>query len=298
MGWIAAGGDEAWARHLLADPLNTSASTIAGVGALRVDKDRATLSGTWGFNTGCLHATWLGGLAIVEGMDAGGDGLPLRMCWVPSDRAEIMDDWDPTGMRGTGSHSIVIPEQEVATAWTIDLSSRTTKDLGPHGCLVGNGNWPIAGSVASTQLGNARRALDECRRLIRTKAPAPDFRPLAENSAVQRRLIELEGNWMAASASVERELDSMWEEATHPGELSTECRWRLSAANITANRIAVDVVNGACELTGTAVANMKGLLGRCLRDAHTLAGHIATGGTSQERAAQVSCGTLEPDFMV
>lgn len=298
LGWIAVGGDDAWARHVLADPLASSASTIAGSGTLDVVGENATLAGTWGFNTGCRHATWIGGLAMVDGLDPGASGLPLRMCWVPADRATDMDDWDATGMRGTGSHGITITSQDVSLAWTIDVFSPTSNDRGPYRCLVGNGNWPIAGSVGATQLGNARRALDATRRLVTTKTPAPDFTPLARNAAVQRRLIELEGDWMAAVASVERELDSMWREAVRDGELSNETRWRLAAAHTTANRAAVQVVDGACSLAGTAVADRHGVLGRSLRDAHTLAGHIATSGPVLERAAQVSLGLLDPDLMV
>ena len=298
LAWIGAGGDEAWARHVLSDPQVSSASTIAGSGVLQVEGDEATLSGSWGFDTGCRHASWVGGLAIVDGLDPVPDGISMRMCWVPSERAELMDDWDSTGMRGTGSHSITIHPQRISMAWTIDVFHATTNDRGPYRCLVGNGNWPIAAAVAATQLGNARRALDACRELVAVKAPAPDFIPLAQNAAVQRCLTELEGAWMGAVASVERELEAMWDEAERQGELSSGVRWRLAAANTHANRAAVHIVDEACNLTGTAVADRSGVLGRSLRDAHTLAGHIATSGPVLERAAQVSLGLLEPDLLV
>lgn len=293
LGWIAAGGDPAWAAHVLADPLAASASTIAGLGTLRVEGGTATLAGSWSFDTGCQGATWVGGLALAEG--DGAAGPPLRICWVPAERATIVEDWDAIGLRGTGSHGITIAAQSVPLAWTVAVFDPTPNDRGPYRCLVGNGNWPIAGAVAATQLGNARRALDEVRRIVVAKAPAPAFTPLAEHGAVQRRLGELEGAWMAAVASVERELEALWDEACTHQELSAEQRWRMSIAHATANRIAVEVVDGACELAGTTVTSRRHKLSRCLLDAHALRGHIATNGAVLERATRVALGVTAPD---
>lgn len=80
--------------------------------------------------------------------------------------------------------------------------------------------------------------------------------------------------------------------------LSAGQRWRLAAANASANRVAVRVVDRACELAGATVAARRAKLSRCLRDAHTLRGHMATNGTVLERIAQVSLGLVEPDMLV
>src|SRR5690606_1861144 len=144
---------------------------------------------------------------------------------------------------GTGSHSTRIVDQEIPTAWTFSPSDPTTNDRGPHRALVGNGFWPVATAVAATQLGNARRALDEAARIVLEKAPAPAFTPLAENAAVQRTLSEAEGWWLAAVAGVERELAAMWDEAERTGEVSVAQRVRLHRANVAANALAVQVVD-------------------------------------------------------
>ena len=298
LAWIAAGADDAWAREVLADPLAVSASSTAGLGSLSVDGDHARLSGRWAFNTGCHGATWIGGMALVDG-EVDDRGMPrTRWGWVPADRAQILDDWDPDGLRGTGSHSTVIPEQEVPLAWTFSPFQPTDNDRGPYRCLVGNGNWPIATSVAAVQLGNARRAIDEATTIVRTKAPMPDFVPLARNAAIQRLLVEAEGLWQAATAGVERELGSMWDEAVAGSQLSTEQRLRLHAANVTANQLAVRAVEMACEVTGTASVPRTSVLARCLRDAHALRGHLATNGTTLEHNAKSRFGLPSDDRLV
>ena len=296
MGWIAAGGDPAWAAHVLADPAASSASTIAGLGTLRVDGDSATVEGRWSFDTGCHAASWIGGLALVEPSPTDG-GAPLRMCWVPAARAVIHDDWDATGLRGTGSASIEIPAQSIPLTWTVAISEPTTNPRGQHSVLVGNGNWPIAGSVAATLLGIARRALDEATAIVTTKMLAPFVRPLAADPGVLRRITELEGRWAAATAAVEAELTAMWSEAAD-GPLSPERRAALATACAHARIAAVDVVDGACELGGTAVSQARSPLSRCLRDAHTLRGHVATGPAVLEAAAQVRLGGTQASPLV
>jgi|GEM_PF-2090760 alkylation response protein AidB-like acyl-CoA dehydrogenase len=298
LGWIGAGGDDTWARELLADPLATSASSSAGAGRLRIDGSQATFSGSWAFNTGSPNASWIGGLALVEGA-TGEDGAPvIRWGWVPADRAEVVDDWDASGLRGTGSSSTRIAEQQIPTAWTFSPGDPTTNDRGPYRALVGNGFWPIATSVAATQLGNARRALDEAARLVVDKAPAPAFAPLAENAAVQRTLAAAEGRWLAAVAGVELELASLWDAARRHGEVSVSQRVRLHRANLAANALAVEVVDALSLATGTTTVARRHVLARCQRDAHALRSHITVGGQAAEWNAKVALGLVDAHYMV
>ncbi len=310
LAWIAVGGDPRWSAEVLADPLASSASTVAGVGVLRLDPDDAgpgeqtgTVDGAWGFDTGSTSATWIGGMVMVERPDGDPrrrtDGVPeLRIAWVPAARATILDDWDSTGLRGTGSHGISIVGQRVPWSWTVAWHEPTSNDRGPHRVLVGNGNWPIASSVAAVQLGTARAALDEVRSIVVDKAPAPSFAPLIRNAAIQRRLVELEGAWLGALAAVERELESMWEEALADGRLSTGQRVRLATANAAANRVAVQIGDGSGEIAGTEVAKRTSRLSRCLRDVHTLRGHVSTNGSVLERIALADVGLLDADMLV
>ena len=280
LGWLTVGSDPAFAREVLADPLGSSSTTIAGIGELAIDGDTATFGGRWAFDTGCTGATWIGGLAMIAGA-VSPEGLPvLRFACVPAGRAEIADDWNPTGLRGTGSHSVTIPKQAIDPTWTFTPFEPTPHDYGPHRCLVGNGNWPIATSVAATQLGAARRALDEAKEILITKAPPPTFVPLANNAAVQRAYLRAEGLWNACRSSVERELALMWDEAERFGELSSAQRVRLFAANATANEQAVAIIDSMCELTGTVTVDRTHALSRCRRDAEVLRGHLAANGQS------------------
>lgn len=292
LGWIGAGADERWATEVLADPRASSASSIAGLGELDADGATVSFGGRWRFNTGCTGATWIGGLSLVAGR------AETRIAWVPADRAEIVRDWDATGMRGTGSHSTVVARQEIDLAWTFDVFSPTTNDRGPYRCLVGNGNWPIAGSVAAVQLGAARRALDEGHQLLLDKAPAPELTPLARNAAVQRAFARAEAVWNASVASVERELDAMWNEAHRDGTLSPERRYALFTANALASEQAAAVVESVSRLVGTVTLDRRHPLSRCRRDVDVLSTHLAVNGQALEYAGQIRLGLLDRHIRV
>jgi len=287
LGWIANGGDPAWAAEVLADPLAASASTIAGHGTLTIDGDSGVLEGRWAFNTGCHGATWIGGQAAVLPVDVG-EEPDYWFSWVPADRAEILDDWNPTGLRGTGSNGIVIPKQTIPVAWTVSTFHPTDTNRGPYRIMVGNGNWPIACSVAAVQLGASRRALDEAQlALARKVEPAG---PLTHNAGIQVDFMEAEARWYAAHALMERELASMWEHAEQDGELPGTQRVRINQAATNANRTAVEVIHVLTRLTGTTTVDPKHPLSRCSRDVLALQGHIGTCRRSIEMAAEYQCG--------
>lgn len=293
LGWIANGGDPVWAAEVLADPLAASASTIAGQGTLTVDGDTGVLEGRWAFDTGCHGATWIGGLAAVLPV-ADGEEPESRISWVPADRAEILDDWNPTGLRGTGSNGIVIPKQTIPLAWSICTFNPTDNDRGPYRTMVGNGNWPIACSVAAVQLGASRRALDEAQLVLGHKVDQAG--PLTHNPGIQVDFMEVQARWHAAHALIERELASMWEHAEHDGELPGTQRVRINQAVTNANRTAVEVVSVLTRLTGTTTVDPNHPLSRCSRDVLALQGHIGTCRRSIEMAAEYQFGIRDNLF--
>lgn len=63
------------------------------------------VNGRWGFNTGALHSQWNSLVAMAPA--PGGDGLWPVMALVPMSELQIVDDWHTTGLRGSGSVTVV-----------------------------------------------------------------------------------------------------------------------------------------------------------------------------------------------
>jgi 3-hydroxy-9,10-secoandrosta-1,3,5(10)-triene-9,17-dione monooxygenase len=78
----------------------------APTGTLTPTNDGYQLTGRWGFNTGCLDSHWaIVGAPRPADEDAGGkDGM---VALVPYADLEIADDWNVSGLCGTGSRTII-----------------------------------------------------------------------------------------------------------------------------------------------------------------------------------------------
>lgn len=88
-----------------ADPDTLISAVIAPRGKARQVEDGYALNGFWPFGSGCEHADWLFLGAAVVG--AAGETIDEGDLLVPVGDITIKDDWHVSGLRGTGSCSIV-----------------------------------------------------------------------------------------------------------------------------------------------------------------------------------------------
>jgi len=292
-----ASGDPAFTSVFLADANAYSSSSDNGSGTLVPEGDGYRLPGRWGFCSGCQGATWVGGLAALP--LAPGQEEPDRL-WalVPIERARIEETWDVMGMIGTGSHTVVIDQQHIPSAWTFRHSQPGPHDYGPMSVACGNSAWPIATSVAAVVLGISRRAIDAAAHLVSVKRERTGNSLLIENAHVQRELMRAEGTWSAAYAGVEQALIRMWEDAAQSRRLPMDTRIGLLTSNVHASTTANEIIGSVCDVIGTSIAPAGGIFGACLRDARTLGSHTATVGKKLELAAQMRFGLLENSYLV
>src|SRR5262249_38261345 len=88
------------------------------------------VSGRWPFASGCQHAGWMAGFCVMsEGgkplpSPAGEAGPPLiQGAILPAHEWQIEDTWHAAGLKGTGSHHIVLKDAFVPAANVIDLAT-------------------------------------------------------------------------------------------------------------------------------------------------------------------------------
>jgi 3-hydroxy-9,10-secoandrosta-1,3,5(10)-triene-9,17-dione monooxygenase len=67
------------------------------------------LSGHWGFSSGSKHCKWAFLGAMVPAVNAG-EAPDYRTFLVPIEDYEIVDNWNVSGLEGTGSHDIVVKD--------------------------------------------------------------------------------------------------------------------------------------------------------------------------------------------
>jgi len=154
------------------------------------------VSGTWHFCSGVPYATHHMPLVPL----AGGDGEESIVAVVPRADFRMLDNWgDLIGLKGSGSHSVVIEDAFVPEHRTITLTEWLAVGVPstPGYRLYGNplyGGPFLAvalGELNSVQVGAAKGAVDEYERLLTRptrQATAPEGRRRAEDPDYQRLL--------------------------------------------------------------------------------------------------------------
>jgi 3-hydroxy-9,10-secoandrosta-1,3,5(10)-triene-9,17-dione monooxygenase len=87
-------------------------SSYMPVGKVEHVEGGYTLSGHWGFSSGSKHCDWAFLGAMVPPVKAG-EAPDYRTFLVPRSDYEIVDNWDVSGLEGTGSNDIVVKDAYV-----------------------------------------------------------------------------------------------------------------------------------------------------------------------------------------
>ncbi|MGH3567301.1 MAG: acyl-CoA dehydrogenase family protein [Pseudonocardia sp.] len=290
------------ARDMIGDDLDSaSASMFAPLGRGVPDGNGGiTLSGRWPFNSGCPHAAFFQtGLFVSDG-----DGPRMvppgrpdwRFAFLHRAEAEIVETWDAAGLRGTGSHDVVVRELPVPAEQLAAPMFEQARHDGPL--------WripfftAIGVSLCGFPLGVARRALDELTALAPTKRRGSGDAVLAEDAYVQLELARAEGGLQAARAFAVDAIGDIWQTACAGDPPSLDQRLRALLAVQQSMRSAMAAVDTAFELAGAGAVYTSHPLQRCFRDIHTAKQHIVFSPDRWRRYAQHRVGIGGPTFMI
>jgi alkylation response protein AidB-like acyl-CoA dehydrogenase len=283
---------ERGAREIFGDPKCVVASAANPPGrAVPVDGGYRVTSRV-PFMTGCSEAAWFITAALIveaDGPRTAPDGTPmLLLTGYPRGEARIVLNWETLGMRGTGSHDVVVEELFVPEHRTATLASREPSSSAYDGPLYRMGLWgTLVPSIASVSLGVARTAIDVVRELARAKVPAYVSGKLADRGVVHRDLARAEAKYRAARALLHQAVGDAFLRAEEGTPLGMDDKLSVQLACTHANVCAAEVVDLVYALAGATAIRKDFPLERCFRDAHTLTQHAFVGAPRFE-----SCGRL------
>jgi indole-3-acetate monooxygenase len=279
-GWLAPDG----LTEVFGDPDNVAAGVWAPRGAASRVDGGYRVSGRWSFCSGITHSDYLFGGCIVDA-GADGGGTP-RVLGLPVAELEVVDTWETSGLRATGSHDAIaddvfVPEQR--SLWLLD----------PPTSSAALYRFPILGffalSIAAAALGNARGAMDDLKVLAAHKVGLGSSRTLAQRPATWSVVAENEASLRAARAFYYQAVDDAWLAAQSPSyePVPVELRTGLRLAATHATRTAADVVRAMYDLGGGSVIYDESPLQRRFRDAHAATAHFQVNAATWEL-----CGRL------
>jgi alkylation response protein AidB-like acyl-CoA dehydrogenase len=295
-GLIYASGEPRFRDEFFSDPAACAVwSNLPRVQVKELD-DGLRITGSWGFESGCSHATFVGGMVSLPPLD--GKGPPrLVAALAPVNQATIEETWDPVGLAGTGSHDVHFADLLVPWHRTFPWPSGAPVSEYPPAIFV-PGTWFIAIAAAATHLGLARRALDEARNELRGKLDRYTQKPLLEHPATQRSLEAAEGLWFACRAGMREAMAAVWRQGLAGKPATTRQRIDARVAAVTAVHKGAEIVRAAYDASGASAVRRSGVLQRLLRDASCLMHHISANQLSYELTGRVRCGVDELNFRI
>jgi 3-hydroxy-9,10-secoandrosta-1,3,5(10)-triene-9,17-dione monooxygenase len=268
--WTADDGDVlAVAVHA---PTGTAvAEERAGTPGFRV-------TGRWQFASGCQHASWVVMTATVQHAAPG--PLPDVRCFlVPAPEVRVEDTWSAAGLRGTGSHDVVVQSAFVPAHRVLRLvdaaggrAPGTALHAGPLYRLPIIPTLALA--VAGPAIGVAREAIEQFRERSFERRSGYGASVLAARATTHARLaralIDVDAAWLVLERAIAR-LDAAARAGTV--ERPVQARARLDAAWAVAT--CARVVDDLFADSGAAALLDASPVQRGFRDVHAIAAHGA-----------------------
>jgi alkylation response protein AidB-like acyl-CoA dehydrogenase len=257
------------------------------------------LSGRCPFNSNCHAATWFGGMAYVyddgvQRLDENGAPVTLLTLF-PREQAEIIDNWDTLGMRGTGSHDVNVDDLFVPAERAVPLKPLEQPSPAYSGPWHRLTIWPSVGCNAIPALGIAQAAIDEFAELAMNKTPSFTTTMLKDRPIVQLRFARAVAKVESARAYLHDAFDAAWQGALDGRSLDLAGKARLLLASSHAPMAAAEAVDLIHSLAGTAGIRNDQAFQRHFRDVHVITQHAFVSESRMEAVGQVRFG-LEPNW--
>jgi alkylation response protein AidB-like acyl-CoA dehydrogenase len=209
------------------------------------------------------------------------------MALVAIDQAELMNNWDVSGLCGTGSQDFAFKDLRVPKEMTVGLMSDKPLERPLYAFPVFG---LLASGIASVMLGLGRAAIRELIAIAGGKTPEGHRKPLATRAKTQEDVAEAEALLRSARAYFHEATATAWHQAQSGARLSVEARRdvRLSATH--AARSAVRAVDLMYNLGGGTSVYKSSPLQRIFRDVHVASQHMMIAPTTMELAGKLLLG--------
>jgi 3-hydroxy-9,10-secoandrosta-1,3,5(10)-triene-9,17-dione monooxygenase len=282
--------DLVWGR----DPdVLIASSFIFPAGRARKVEGGYRLHGSWPFSSGVASCEW-NMLASVVSSDDEADGIEYRIFLLPKADYKILDTWNVTGLRGTGSSDVEVRDAFVADHMTVavgDLAggSAPGSNVNPNPlyALPVFSLFPYV--LSGVALGNAQACLDDYAEVARHRMSTYNRAKLSDFQSTQIKIAETSAKIDAARLIMRSACIDAMEDARrhHVPDMAAKTRYRRDGA-FSVN-LCTDAVSMLFAASGARGLFTTGVLQRQFRDAHAINSHLAfnfdAAGTNYGRVA-------------
>jgi 3-hydroxy-9,10-secoandrosta-1,3,5(10)-triene-9,17-dione monooxygenase len=268
--------DLIWNRN--PDALIASSFVFPAGRARRVDGGYL-LRGNWPFSSGVDSSEW-NMLAAIVSTDDEADGIEYRIFLLHSSDTRIIDTWNASGLKGTGSNNVDVNDVFVAEAMTLAVA-----DLGggPTPGSAVNSNPLYALPVFSlfpyvlsgVALGNAQACLDDYIDVARHRVSTYNRARLGDLQSTQIKIAQASAKIDAARLIMRATcIDAMVDAGRgHIPDMAAKTKTRRDGAYSV--NLCTEAVSLLFSASGARGLFTSGALQRQFRDAHAINSHIA-----------------------
>lgn len=233
-------------------------AVVGGVAAPRgsavATADGFEISGQWNWASASAVCTWLMGGYRVEG-----ESGPPCLAFFPSEHVRLVDDWNSSGLRGTGSGSFRVSTVSVPGRRTCPVSAKPRPGASPVYAIPPAVMTAL--SIGSVGCGLASAAFDEIGGHL-----GPDDPMLGTVTAALARQ-------RAARALLREQVALAWDKAMSGDKLPDSMIADLRLSAVHAARTSAQECRVVQDVAGGAGVPFSSRFGRCVRDAQTLTAH-------------------------
>lgn len=246
------------------------------------------VSGRWSWGSGSTGADIIGVGIKVEGGDSG--GLPL-IAVMPAAKVKIERNWNVIGLKGTGSHDMVVDKVVVPQEWTFIRGGKSSLDQP----LYQYPTMALAAQVLAVDaLGAARGAMQVLCELAGGRSSITGAANLADRPYVQADIAKAEALLRSARAFFYEATQEAYETLLAGDELSIAQRASLRLASTNAARAGADVTLAVYRLSGTTGIEADHMIARHMQDAMVVPQHAFLSDGTWQNAGRVLLGLDAP----
>lgn len=243
------------------------------------------VNGRWKFSSGCKGADIVG-VGIAPKKHNESQGLP-RMAVLPAHKAKIEMTWDTVGLKGTGSHDLVVENVSVPEAWTF-VRGEPSKLPEP---FFKYPSLSLATQVLTVVgIGVAAAALDEFKKLAPGKASITGGAEIANRPVTQYEFSQAQAEFLAARNWFYQTMDVVWNEILAGRKPAAQqiSDMRLSCTH--AARVSARVARKMQMLAGMTAIYTNNPFSRFVNDTNVVTQHAFMGDNTLQNAGAMSFG--------
>jgi alkylation response protein AidB-like acyl-CoA dehydrogenase len=299
--------------ELIADPAVIMCSSTAAVGRADAVPGGYRVSGQWQFVSGCQNSRVFGAtVRLFEDGEPLPDADPLY-AMIRHGEFTIVDTWNVSGLRGSGSHDVRVDEVVVPPARMVSAMgpgpkvapvAGATRTVDPEEAARHRAfqRFPLGPRLAynkvAVALGIARAAITSFIDLAAGKVPRFSRISLRERGRAQRAVIEAELEVLGARTLVMDLLAALWDDILAGRRVPP---WRIAVFQAACS----DAVAGACaavDLLADAAGTTANMIGHPLerlgRDVRVVRQHVTVASHHIDDAGRVLLGLPAEEAML